>query len=68
MSLFNRITKFAKSEQGKKLISQAEKVAKDPKTKARINEARERLEHKDRQPANANPPASQKQPPPGATS
>ena len=46
MSLLNRITKFAKSSQGKKLMSQAEKIAKDPKTKQRIEDVRERVTHK----------------------
>ena len=56
MSLFGRIQKFAKSEQGKKLMKQAEDVAKDPKTKQKINEVRDKITHKD-EPAEKPPPA-----------
>jgi hypothetical protein len=48
MSLFGRISKFAKSPQGKKLMKQAQGVAKDPKTKQKIADARERLARKDK--------------------
>jgi hypothetical protein len=62
MSLFSRVKKFTESPQGKKLMRQAEDVAKDPKTKERINEARERLTHKDR-PAAEKPQPQKPQPP-----
>jgi hypothetical protein len=47
MSFMGRIGKFAKSPEGKKLIKQAQDLAKDPHTKQRIEEARERLVKKD---------------------
>ena len=79
MSFLNRITKFAKSPQGKKLMGQAEKIAKDPKTKQRIEDVRERVSHKkpgaapgsaaDAAAGNTPPaPAPGQAPPPGATS
>ena len=79
MSFLNKITKFAKSPQGKRLMSQAEKMAKDPKTKQRIEDVRERVAHKhpDGSPgaaadagAGSAPPAStpKEGAPPGATS
>jgi len=47
MSFSGRIQKFAKSAEGKKVIKQAQDLAKDPHTKEKIEEARERLLHKD---------------------
>jgi hypothetical protein len=47
MSFLNRIGKFAKTPQGKKLMKQAQDLAKDPKTKQKIEDARERLTHRD---------------------
>jgi hypothetical protein len=47
MSFMGRIGKFARSPQGKKLINQAQELAKDPHTKQRIEEARRRLVKKD---------------------
>jgi hypothetical protein len=52
-----RISKFAKSPQGKKLMKQAQDLAKDPRTKQKVEQARERLTHKDK-PAGAKPKAS----------
>lgn len=69
MSLLGKIGKFARSPQGKKLMHKAEEIAKDPKTKAKIEEARERFEHKDKpasQPASTTPPASPQATPPDA--
>ncbi len=43
MSLLGRIGKFAQSPQGKKLMKQAQDLAKDPRTKQKIDEARQRL-------------------------
>ena len=48
MSFLSRIGKFAKTPQGKKLMRQAQDLAKDPQTKQKIEEARERLTHKDK--------------------
>ena len=47
-SLMNRIQKFAKSEQGRKLTEDAKRMARDPKTRARIDEARKKLSKRDR--------------------
>jgi hypothetical protein len=47
MSFLGRIGKFAKSPQGKKLINQAQDMAKDPETKKKIEDARRRLMKKD---------------------
>ena len=63
MSLFGRISKFAKSPQGKRLMKQAQDVAKDPKTKQKIADARERLAHKDKPGGEAKPPAGESGPP-----
>jgi hypothetical protein len=46
MSLLGRIGKFAKSPQGKKLVKQAQEMAKDPDTKKKIADARGRLTHR----------------------
>jgi hypothetical protein len=49
MSLLGRIGKFAKSPEGKKLMGQAQDMAKDPATKRKIADARQRLMHRDTQ-------------------
>ena len=49
MSLLGRIGKFAKSPEGKKLVTQAQQMAKDPDTKRKIADARQRLMHRDDQ-------------------
>jgi hypothetical protein len=41
--LFDRIDRFARSPQGKRLMEKAQKVARDPKTRRRIADARARL-------------------------
>jgi hypothetical protein len=41
--LFDRVSRFARSPQGKRLMQQAQRVARDPKTRRRIAEARARL-------------------------
>ena len=64
MSLLGRIGKFAKSPQGKKLVKQAQDMAKDPDTKKKIADARERLTKRDK--PSGTPPA--KTPPPAAGS
>ena len=46
MSLINRLGKMARSDQGKKLFAEAQKVAKDPETKQKIADARKRLQKK----------------------
>ena len=66
--MLNRLTKFAKSPQGKKLMTQAQQLAKDPKTREKINEARERLQHKEKaepKPQTPGTPPAEKTPPQG---
>jgi hypothetical protein len=43
MSLFSKVSKFARSPQGKKVISQAQQMAKDPNTKRKIADVRARF-------------------------
>jgi hypothetical protein len=43
MTLLSRIATFARSPQGRKLAAQAKKVATDPETKRKIEDARRRL-------------------------
>ena len=44
MSAFmSRVTKFAKSPQGRRVFAEAQKVAKDPATRRKIADARNRL-------------------------
>ncbi len=47
MSLLNKVAKFAKSPQGRRLADQAVRAAKDPKTKRQIEQVRTRLIRKD---------------------
>lgn len=42
-SLMDRVTRLARSPQGRDLVNKAERIARDPRTKRRITEARERL-------------------------
>lgn len=42
-SLIGRAIRLAQSPQGKKLIAEAQKVARDPKNKQRIEQLRSRL-------------------------
>lgn len=48
MSLMNRIATFARSPQGRKLAEQAKKVANDPETKRKIEEARQKLQKRNK--------------------
>jgi hypothetical protein len=50
MSFLGRIGKFAKSPQGKRLMKEAQDLAKDPHTKRRIEDARQRLMKRDQPP------------------
>ena len=43
MSFVNRVARFARSPQGKRLAGQAVRTAKDPKTKRQIEQVRRRL-------------------------
>jgi hypothetical protein len=42
-SLVGRALKFAQSPAGKRLIAQAQKIARDPKTEQRIEQVRQRF-------------------------
>ena len=43
MSLMNKLSQLAKSQQGKDLVEKAKSIANDPKTREKIDEAREKL-------------------------
>ena len=43
MSLFNKLSKFARSPQGKRVMNEAQKMAKDPQTKRKIADVRARF-------------------------
>ncbi|MDA3628926.1 hypothetical protein [Saccharopolyspora oryzae] len=43
MSLFDKVTQFAKSEQGKKVIDQAKKYATDPKNKEKLDQVKDKF-------------------------
>jgi hypothetical protein len=46
MTFMGRIGKFARSPEGKKLIKQAQDLAKDPHTRQRVEDAGRRLAKK----------------------
>jgi hypothetical protein len=43
MSLFKKVTDFAKSPQGKKVMDQAKKYASDPKNKEKIDQVKNKF-------------------------
>ncbi|HEY4099040.1 MAG TPA: hypothetical protein VGM33_26170 [Baekduia sp.] len=43
-----QVTKIARGPQGRRVADEAKRLAKDPRTKARIEEARRRLAHRGR--------------------
>ncbi|MER7080494.1 MULTISPECIES: hypothetical protein [Saccharopolyspora] len=43
MSLFKKVTEFASSPQGKKVIDQAKKYATDPKNKEKIDQVKDKF-------------------------
>jgi len=43
MSLMNKLTQLAKSQQGRDLLDKAKTYANDPKTRAKIDEARDKF-------------------------
>jgi hypothetical protein len=47
-SIVNRISKFARSEQGRRLTEQAKRIAKDPETRRKVEDARRRLTKRDK--------------------
>lgn len=46
MSLFKTVSTFARSPQGRQALAQAQKLAKDPNTKRKIAEARQKLQNR----------------------
>jgi hypothetical protein len=51
MSLFTKVSRFARSPQGKKAMEKAKDFANKPETKEKIEQAREKLSGKDKQKA-----------------
>jgi len=43
-SLFSKLTQFANTPKGRQVIAQAQQLAKDPKTRAKIDDARRRFQ------------------------
>lgn len=43
MSIFKKVTDFAKSPQGRRAIAQAKKYAQDPKNKEKIDRVKNRI-------------------------
>jgi hypothetical protein len=46
MSFTGRVAKLARSERGKKMFAEAQRIAKDPATKKKIADARRRFARK----------------------
>lgn len=44
MSLKNKLNKLARSEKGKELIDKAQTIANDPKNRAKLDDARQKIE------------------------
>jgi hypothetical protein len=51
MSLFSKVSKFARSPQGKKAMDKAKDFANKPETKEKIEQVREKVSGKDKQQA-----------------
>jgi hypothetical protein len=47
MSLISRISRFARSSQGRKAVEQAKQFANKPETKEKIEQVREKISGKD---------------------
>ncbi len=43
MSVFKKVSEFAKSDQGKKMVEQAKSYASDPKNKQKIEQVKNKL-------------------------
>ena len=43
MSLISRVSKFARSPQGHKVIEEGKRLARDPETRRKLDQARKRL-------------------------
>ena len=53
MTFMNRLGRFARSSEGKKLIKQTQDLANDPDTKRRIGDVRDRLIRREKPKAKA---------------
>jgi hypothetical protein len=62
MALFGKLVTLAKAPQGRKLLVQAQKAARDPQNRERLEKARSKIQN--RGAATANHPASQERPRP----
>ncbi len=60
MALFGRLVTLAKSPQGRRLLIQAQKAARDPQNRERLEKVRSRI--RNRGDAAAKQPASREQP------
>ena len=47
MAFFGRLATFAKSPQGRRLINQAQKAARDPRNRERLEQVRARLQKRE---------------------
>jgi hypothetical protein len=45
-TLLDKVTRFARSPEGRRAVERAQRLARDPRTKRRITEARKRLASK----------------------
>ena len=46
MGLFGRLTTLAKSQQGRKVLAQAQKAARDPQNRERLDKVRSRIQNR----------------------
>lgn len=68
MSLFSKVSKFAKSPQGKKAMDKAKDFANKPETKEKIEQVREKVAGKDKkEPAGGGAASEPTTPPAGGT-
>jgi hypothetical protein len=50
MAIMDRLSRFARSPQGKRAMSEAQRLAKDPKTRSKIDDVRRRFSERGRKP------------------
>jgi hypothetical protein len=48
MGMMSKISKFARGPQGRRLTAEAKRLAKDPETRRKLDQARRRFGRKDR--------------------
>ena len=65
-SLLGRIQGFAKGPRGRKLMDQATRMAKDPRTRAKVNQLRSRMSQRRAPERPTGPPTDPKATPPGS--